>query len=101
MQKFCSDLPLRTARGGKSLPCSFSHLLNDYSGAASTIFSMSAIDEVKARLDIVDVIGAYVKLTRSGKNYKGLSPFQSERTPSFFVSQDRQSYKDFFQWRGG
>ncbi len=56
---------------------------------------MSAIDEVKARLDIVDVIGQYVKLTRSGKNYKGLSPFQSERTPSFFVSPDRQTYKDF------
>jgi DNA primase len=56
---------------------------------------MSAIDEVKARLDIVEVIGAYVKLTRSGRSYKGLSPFQSERTPSFFVFPDSQTYKDF------
>ena len=56
---------------------------------------MSAIDEVKARLDIVDVIGQYVKLTRSGKSYKGLSPFQSERSPSFFVFPDTQTYKDF------
>jgi DNA primase len=56
---------------------------------------MSAIDEVKARLDIVDVVGQYVKLTRSGRNYKGLSPFQSERSPSFFVFPDTQTYKDF------
>ena len=56
---------------------------------------MSVIDEVKARLDIVDVIGQYVKLTRSGRSYKGLSPFQSERSPSFFVFPDTQTYKDF------
>lgn len=56
---------------------------------------MSAIDEVKARLDIVDVVGQYVKLTRSGRNYKGLSPFQSERSPSFFIFPDTQTYKDF------
>jgi len=56
---------------------------------------MSVIDDVKARLDIVEVIGQYVKLTRSGRNYKGLSPFQNERSPSFFVFPETQTYKDF------
>lgn len=56
---------------------------------------MSAVDEVKSRIDIVEVIGGYVKLTRSGRSYKGLSPFQSERTPSFFVFPETQTYKDF------
>lgn len=56
---------------------------------------MSVIDDVKTRIDIVDVIGSYVKLSRSGRSYKGLSPFQSERTPSFFVFPDTQTFKDF------
>lgn len=56
---------------------------------------MSSVDEIKRRLDIVDVIGAYVKLTRSGRSFKGLSPFQNERTPSFFVFPESQTFKDF------
>lgn len=56
---------------------------------------MSVIDDVRSRIDIVDLIGSYVKLTRSGRSYKGLSPFQSERTPSFFVFPESQTYKDF------
>jgi DNA primase len=56
---------------------------------------MSSIDDVRSRLDIVDVVGSYVKLARSGRNYKGLSPFQSERSPSFFVFPDTQTFKDF------
>ncbi len=56
---------------------------------------MSVVEEVKRRVDIVEVIGGYVKLSRSGRNYKGLSPFQSERTPSFFVFPDTQTFKDF------
>jgi DNA primase len=56
---------------------------------------MSVVDEVKSRLDLVEVISAYTKLTRSGRNYKGLSPFQNERTPSFFVFPDTQTFKDF------
>jgi DNA primase len=56
---------------------------------------MSVVDEVRSRIDIVEVIGQYVKLTRSGRNYKGLSPFQSERTPSFFVFPETQTFKDF------
>src|SRR6266542_4572028 len=56
---------------------------------------MSDVDEVRSRVDIVELVGQYVKLTRSGRNYKGLSPFQSERTPSFFVFPETQTFKDF------
>jgi DNA primase len=56
---------------------------------------MSVVDDIKSRLDIVEVIGAYAKLTRAGRNFKGLSPFRSEKTPSFFVFPDTQTFKDF------
>lgn len=56
---------------------------------------MTPVDEIKNRLDIVEVIGSYVKLTRSGRSYRGLSPFQNERTPSFFVFPETQTFKDF------
>ncbi|MBX7213120.1 MAG: DNA primase [Thermoflexales bacterium] len=56
---------------------------------------MSSIEEVKRRIDIVEVIGAYVKLQRAGKIFKGLSPFKSERTPSFVVYPDSQLFVDF------
>ncbi len=46
-----------------------------------------AKEEVRARLNIEDVIGEYVQLKRAGRNLKGLSPFTDERTPSFMVSQ--------------
>ena len=62
---------------------------------------MEAKEEVRARLDIVDVIGDYVQLKRAGRNFKGLSPFTSERTPSFFVSPDKQIWHDFSSNRGG
>ena len=49
-------------------------------------------ERVRAESDIVDVIGRYVDLKRSGANYKGLCPFHNEKTPSFFVMQDGQFY---------
>jgi DNA primase len=56
---------------------------------------MSVIDEVKARIDIVDVISESVDLRKSGRNYKALCPFHSEKTPSFVVFPDSQRWHCF------
>src|SRR5512136_1447870 len=63
--------------------------------------TMSQIDEIKSRIDIVDLIGESVKLRRSGRNHAGLCPFHSEKTPSFMVSQERQSWRCFGQCNEG
>lgn len=60
-----------------------------------------AKEEVRARLDIEEVIGEYVQLRRAGRSFKGLSPFSGEKTPSFFVSPDKQIWHDFSSNRGG
>jgi DNA primase len=62
---------------------------------------MDGIEEVKSRISIEDVISEYVQLKRAGRNFKGLSPFTSERTPSFVVSPEKQIWHDFSSGRGG
>lgn len=59
------------------------------------------VQRVKEKLSIVDVVTPYVKLTRSGKYWKGLSPFNKEKTPSFFVNVERGSYYCFSSSQGG
>ena len=60
-----------------------------------------AKEEVRARLNIEDVVGEYVQLKRAGRNFKGLSPFTSERTPSFTVSPEKHIWHDFSSGKGG
>jgi len=60
-----------------------------------------AKEEVRSRLNLEDVIGEYVPLKRAGRNWKGLSPFTNERTPSFIVSPDKQIWHDFSSNKGG
>jgi len=60
-----------------------------------------AKEEVRARLNIEDVISEYVQLKRAGRNFKGLSPFSSEKSPSFFVSPDKHIWHDFSSNKGG
>lgn len=62
---------------------------------------MDAVDEVKSRINIEDVIGEYVQLKRAGRNWKGLSPFSDERSPSFMVSPEKQIWHDFSSGKGG
>jgi len=56
---------------------------------------MGSVDEVKNRADIVELISSYVPLKKAGRNYKGLCPFHAEKTPSFVVFPDTQTWRCF------
>lgn len=59
------------------------------------------IQQIKDRLNIIDVVSPYVELHKAGKNFKGRSPFSAEKTPSFYVSPDRGMYYCFSTSQGG
>jgi len=59
------------------------------------------IEQVRDRSDVVELVGQYVDLKRAGTNYKGLCPFHQERTPSFIVSPERQTFHCFGCGKGG
>ena len=63
--------------------------------------SGDAVERIKEKLSIVDVVATYVELHPAGKNMKGKSPFTNERTPSFYVSPDRGMYYCFSSSQGG
>src|SRR5215510_4504638 len=58
-------------------------------------FSPQFLDEIRARLPVSEVVGKRVRLKKAGKEWKGLSPFQQEKTPSFFVNDEKQAWFDF------
>lgn len=65
------------------------------------MISKTTIDKVYDAIRVEEVIGDFIQLKRSGSNYKGLSPFSNERTPSFMVSPAKQIWKDFSSGKGG
>ena len=60
-----------------------------------------AREEIKSRISIEDLAGEYLELKRTGRNFKALSPWTNERTPSFIVSPDKQIWHDFSSGKGG
>ncbi len=65
------------------------------------MIAQSTIDEIKNRIDIVEVVGDFVQLKKSGSSYKALSPFTSEKTPSFYVVPSKGIFKCFSSGKGG
>src|SRR6187397_298392 len=64
-------------------------------------FTSQFLDELKASLPVSEVVGRRVKLVRAGREFKGLSPFNKEKTPSFFVNDQKQAWFDFSSGKNG
>ena len=64
-------------------------------------FSPAFLDEIRARLSVSEVVGKRVKLRKAGREFKGLSPFNKEKTPSFFVNDQKAMWFDFSSGKSG
>src|SRR5262252_4825653 len=64
-------------------------------------FTPQFLEEIRARLPVSEVVGKRVRLKKAGKEYKGLSPFQQEKTPSFTVNDQKGFYHDFSSGKHG
>src|SRR5215472_12275700 len=76
-------------------------MIGDRFGLNPMRFTPQFLDELKARLPVSEVVGRRVKLVRSGREFKGLSPFNKEKTPSFFVNDQKQAWFDFSSGKNG
>lgn len=65
------------------------------------MISKQTIDKIFSTIRVEEIVGEYVQLKRAGSNYKGLSPFHDEKSPSFVVSPSKQIWKDFSTGKGG
>lgn len=65
------------------------------------MITKETIDKIFSAIRVEEIIGEYIQLKRTGSNYKGLSPFVDEKTPSFVVSPSKQIWKDFSSGKGG
>ena len=74
----------------------FKTITNNYK-----LIPQETITQIFDTADIVEVISDFINLKKSGSNYKGLSPFSNEKTPSFMVSPSKRIFKDFSSGKGG
>src|SRR5579862_2869444 len=65
------------------------------------MITQQTIQQILARIDIIDIVGSFVRLKKRGSNYLGLCPFHNEKTPSFTVSPSKEIYKCFGCGRSG
>ena len=63
--------------------------------------SQEKIDQIRQSVDIVDVIGQYIPIEKSGRNYKAVCPFHDDKHPSLSISPEKQIYKCFVCGAGG
>ena len=64
-------------------------------------FPPQFLDELRARLPVSEVVGRRVRLKKAGREWKGLSPFNKEKTPSFFVNDQKMTWFDFSSGKNG